>query len=228
MKESWTRDPQQIQEELASLVKSSIPLKVFYRKNTAPVDTVLQHVCDYEGEDYVVLKRPAGWQDSKKNYVLYKIGGQPTRGFAVIIHSKSENQLAAPIPKEIFQINQRRHTRIDVPDSSKAILHFDDPQKKHTCLVKDLSLSGVSLEECPTAGIKEGDEVGSVKLELAMSDYESEMYDITIPAATVARLEKNGGSETLLGLSFSLDGDTQEQLHKYLDLRIWESIDFEE
>ncbi len=228
MKESWTRDPQQIQEELASLAKSNVPLKVFFRKNTAPVETVLQHVCDYEGEDYVVLKRPAGWQDSKKNYVLYKISGQPTRGFAMIIHSKSENQLAAPIPKEIFQINQRRHTRIDVPDTSKAVLHYKDAQKEHSCLIKNLSLSGVSLSECPTAGIKEGDEVGPVKMELAMSEYESEMCDIVIPAATVARVEKNDGSETLLGLSYSLDGDTQEALHKYLDLRIWESLDFEE
>lgn len=226
MKKSWSSEPQQILEELVSLVNSKVPVMVFYRKNTAPVKTVLHQVDD--GNGHLVLQRPAGWKDSKKNYVLYKKKDQPTRGFALLIQEKSESQLAGSIPQEIFQINQRRHTRVEVPDTAKASLKLEGGQDENICQVKDLSLSGVSLCGCPPSGIQEDDEVGPITLTLPVSDYDSEVVDIVIPKASVVRVGKDDEGETLVGLSYRLDGDTQEQVHQYLDLRIWEAIQFEE
>jgi len=223
MKGIWSSDPIQIINELISIVELAIPLSIYSEYGSSAISTNVQSVCGYNGVDYFILQKPANWKQAKGSYIIYKKEGQPARGFILQVDKESEGQIAALIPREIFQVQRRKHLRIDTLPSSQATFLVKNKIQMSTCLIKDISLEGVCLNGIPAYELKVGDELGPLTLMLTMMKNHTEVYDITIPHAVVRWVIDKGDRVVDLGIFFKeVPKAIHEQLSTYFDLRTLE------
>lgn len=223
MKEPWISDRDEILMELISIANKKVSVSIYSKKDEPPFSSILQGVCGHAGSDYLVLNKPASWEDSPESCVLYKKKGEPSKGFLLKTRKTSDNKLAAAIPEEIFQINLRKQVRVDTPHTSKGSFFLKNKGRLNTCKVKDISMRGACLVGYPVSQIKEGDELGPVTLTLTMTSYTTEFHDIVVPLAKVARIHEDDEGRTVIGIAFQLDSEAQEQMSKYMDLVVWEA-----
>lgn len=223
MKEPWISDRDEILTELISVANSKTSMSIYSRKGEPPFSSTLQGVCGHAGSDYLVLKKPASWEDSPESCVLYKRKGEPSKGFLLKTKKTSDNKLAAAIPEEIFQINLRKQVRVETPHTSKGSFFLKNKGRLNTCRVKDISLRGACLVGYPVSQVKEGDELAPVTLTLTMTRYKTEFHEIVVPVARVARIHEDEAGRIVIGIAFELESDMQEQVNQYMELLDWES-----
>ncbi len=226
MKSVWSSDPIQIINELISLVELAIPVSICSEHGSSAISTYVQSLCGYNWVDYLILQKPANWKQTTGSYmgsyIIYKKEDQTARGFILQVDKESEGQIAALIPEEIFQIQRRKHPRIDTPPDSQATFLVKNKIQMNTCLIKDVSLDGVCLDGTPAYELKVGDELDHLTLMLTMAKYINDVYDITIPHAEVRQVIEKGDGVVELRIFFKVSKAIKEQLSTYIDLRTWE------
>lgn len=215
MNELWTKDSKQILYALNSLAERGVSLAIQHKGRFFVTKPVKLH--DRKGKEYLIMERPAklGFPHDISS-ILYKVKGLPVLGFKVSEVRVSGKFLATSLPREIFLVQRRQHTRYITPKGSIATFFLPFRQRPNVCMLQDISMGGLKLQGRLNSSVSKKDMIGPCTLTL--TGYESLITrQVTLESSYVVRnyARRNGNVE--LGLRFDLKSDEEELLGRQLD-----------
>lgn len=231
MKEKWLSNTEQIINELISVITNKVNLFLYTEEETGGLITTATHVCSCDGEAYLFLKSDGGLKTGQKGFLVYKQpDGELSRGFTFEVKRSSKNMVATSLPREIFQIQRRKHPRIITLEGSVVNFYIQGEQTLYTMKVMDVSMASARLTGIPKNRLTEENKLERMSFYLRRKLYGNDSYPITIRSAVVKKLKRYRKilREVEVVVCFQPSLVEEEQLNQYIESRIWESTMYEE
>lgn len=226
MKEKWSSHTEQIIHELISVIANKLNIFLYTDEEPSGLITTATHVCSYDGEDYLFLKSDGGLKTGQRGFLVYKQpGGELSRGFTLEIKKSTKKMVAISLPKEIFQIQRRKHPRIKTPQGSVVNFYIKDEHILNTLKVMDITMSSARLTGGLTNRLSEETKLEKLSFELRRKLYRNDTYSIHLHSAEVQKLRMSrqtlGEVEVVVCLEpYPVE---EEQLSLYIESMVWES-----
>ena len=218
MKETLTQDVEKIIKEIITLTEKELPLTLI-QKSQAP-QTIYTKGIESRDNRYKVLvfqKKEPFTAPEEPCLVFYHPANQPMRGFQVVTVHQSDDQLEAKIPREIVQIQRRKHPRFVKTGKSSAFFTSKGGSSLFNVDVKDICIEGARLVGTFTDNIKSGDILAPLTLELRLVHGEFQ-EKIIIPEAKVQWVNDHTGGKRVMGIHFTLTDKELDRLDSYLNI----------
>jgi len=220
MKQLWTEDAEMIRQEMDLIVQEKIRLFCIRRSVQNMKKLIAHGITQTEAGPLLILDHPhePTCSQSTCNYYYHR-KGQPLRCFECVKGKRVETYLGMTFPTRIFDIQRRRHPRVDTPDTSSATFSFQNKQRVHYGKVLNVSLAGARLAgDIPTI-VKKGEIITPLVLTLHQQLYVGEETRIHIPEATIKRVLADDERTMELGVHFSLPTDEHQTMADYIEMR---------
>ena len=218
MKEIITQDTEKIIREIITLSEKELPL-TFIQKGQAPRSIIAKGIETRNSLQKVVVftKKEPFTSLMEPSLVFYHPSGQPMRGCEVLPVSEDQHQLEAKIPREIVQIQRRKHPRFMKTGTSSAVFTCKGGSAVHRVAIADICLEGARLTGSFTENIQKGDILAPITLDLRLAQGEYQQ-EIIIPEAKVQWVNNLPEEHRTMGIYFTLAEDELGRLDTYLDL----------
>ena len=223
MKEIWTNDPLQIQQEFRDLISSGAsiflskdnlaPQGVYARGLTARNNILLLHLDKDQPFD----------APHDQCFFFYRPTEFVTRGFYGKPLEETTSTISLLVPHEILQIQRRRYPRLETPESSTVKITPPAAQNLEKGVVLDVSVGGALLCGPFSSYWAPGIIIEGLDFLLCMKNPRLAPIEVKISRATVIRAIAAEGGEKKLAIQFEPNGKWKDDLENYIDLRIMET-----
>ncbi len=218
MKEIITQDLEKIIREIITLSEKKLPL-TFIQKGHAPRTIYVKGIETRNNLHKIVVftKKEPFTPPLEPSLVFYHPTAQPMRGFEVHPVNESQHQLEAKIPQQIVQIQRRKHPRFMDKGNSSALFACKGGSVVYSVTVKDICLEGARLSGTFSAGVKKGDILAPLTLNLRLvhGEYQEKIF---IPEAKVQWVNNLPEGQRTMGIHFTLADDEFNRLDTYLNV----------
>lgn len=220
MRERWSDNQTEIQEELEAFLDGETPFSLF-EKDQPPRKVFLRRIEQQEGKHLLIFVKSSAFRISNPQFafLFYQKGYNPMRGFQIQPFREDDRFLLVPLPAEIFQVQRRKFPRFEALRDSNASLLFKNKARVYSSKIIDVSQEGALLRGNFSANVKVGDVISPLSLVLFPNNPSLKEFKVQIPEAKVMRLVDLGNDIRELGIHFLLKGDHLETLQEYIDIR---------
>lgn len=222
LQEIIIKNQEQILEQIKLLLTNKTRL-TFYQKGCKP------QIVFAKGIDKKAAKIPLLVFFKQKNFkalqencnIFYRLKGGLMRGFQSVPHKEAKRFLALELPKNIFQIQMRKHPRVKTPGDSRVMFSQIGKQRLHLANLIDIGLRGAKLRGRITANVKKGDLIGPLSFTLCMNNLKIDETTLNVYEASVVRIKEIGGDkqETEMAITYKLNEKEQMPLEDYIQMR---------
>lgn len=222
MKETWTKDANQICTELGKLIHEQSQLMLFQKGQAQKKITALAVQDSKDGPLLLLRKDEEFTAPSNASLALYKPPGEPMRGFPAIPVLETDSRLGIILPTQIFWLQRRKHTRFNTSPRCKVVFTRKGSQYLNNGIITNISVQGAQLLGNFSEHIRQNDTLSpmTLTLRLRLGSYEEK---VTVAEATIRRVNKLQDGKTELGVNFFLRDDEQLSLETFISLLDLES-----
>ena len=222
LQEIIIKNQEQILKEIKFLLKNKTRL-TFYQKGCKPQIVFAKGIDKKAAKiPLLVLFKHKDFKALQKSCnIFYRLQGRLMRGFQSVPHKEAKRFLALKLPKNIFQIQMRKHPRVKTPAESRVMFSQIGKQRLHLANLIDIGLRGAKLRGRITANVKKGDLIGPLSFTLCMNNFKIDETTLSVYEASVVRIKEIGGDkqETEMAITYKLNEKEQMPLEDYIHMR---------
>lgn len=223
MKETWISASNTIIEELQRIISEQKTLTL-YMKGGRKEKITLKKIWEKDDAKFLIFQKemPFAITSPEDFLIVYKYENTPLYGFQCVIRNDHDSIFAAHLPKEIFQLQRRRHQRIRTPERSTASILFKHKSRVFLANVQDICQEGSRLSGEFKTFIQTRDQITPLGLSLFLRHARTESALIHIPEADVIRVSNNRDQTKDVAVQFKLSGAPLKSLQNFISQRITE------
>lgn len=223
MKEIWISALNTIIEELQILISEKKSLTL-YMKGGRKEKIFLKKIWEKDDARFLIFQKEIPFKITGPDdfFIAYKHENTPLYGFQCVIHNDHDSIFATHLPKEIFQLQRRRHPRIRTPQRSNASILFKHKSRVFRANVIDICQEGSRLSGEFNTFIKTRDQITPLGLSLFLLHAKTESALIHIPEADVIRVSHNRDQSKDIAVQFKLNGLPLKSLQEFISQRLME------
>lgn len=218
MKEVWTNNPEQIQQEIETLITEKTILHL-YQPGGPTIKALVRKITENQGGKALLLaKKAALTAPNDSCLALYRLPSSPMHAFKSMPISETADQLDILFPEEIMQIQRRKYPRVTTSSNSSVTFTRMGSQHINRGIVKDVCLAGAKLHGNFSQFIQVNDYLSPVTLTLRLR-YGNYEETVVVPEAMVCRVIDLPDNIKEVGIHFVLREAEAEGLERFIAMR---------
>jgi hypothetical protein len=220
MKQLWTEDTAEIENELIQIIDKNARLFCFKAGSKVVKKLSVQGTAAKSKTKLLVLYHPHEPTCAKDTCMFYyHLPGRTIKFFEAPRVKRVDKFLGLGFPTKIYKIQRRRHARISTPHDSSATFTIKNKQRINYGKVENLSAKGAYITCDLPSLIPKGAFITHLSMTVYLRLNPKEETILDIPEAKVVRTSAMVGRTKELGVQFELSGKMMDILGSYLDVR---------
>ena len=223
MHQLWTDDTETIKDEIAKIIQSNVSLFCNRRGVQSRRELTINKLISVNDRDLLVVDHPNEPSCSAEGCLFYyHLPGSPLRYFKCSKIKWAKKYLGLELPTEIFNVNQRKNSRLTTPVKSTATFTLQNRQRLYSAIVDDISITGARFTTDILAELSTGDIITPFTLSLSLEFSSSEEFHINIPQAEIVWTKFDGKQTYEVGVKFEMPDTEETTMSVYMNMRALE------